>query len=146
MSVGVDRSAPTVDWVYCIGQLTPLLPPAAYSDEQVRSYVGGLLDSYAYLQALKPYGADTSAISGYFTSPGAYRDALASTGAQPLECATKAASSMAADGVSVTGTTAVVTLTANPTAHALTPGETVLGHPKITLDLKTMKIASVSCA
>ncbi|RAG85225.1 hypothetical protein DN069_12715 [Streptacidiphilus pinicola] len=146
MSVAVDRSAPRVSWVYCVGQLQPQLAPAAYSDDQVQSYVGGVLDSYAYLQALKPYGADTSAIAGYFTSPAAYRDALAGTGAQPLECASKAASSMTADAVSVTGTTAVVTLTANPTAHELTPGETALGHPKVTLDLKSMKIVSVSCA
>jgi hypothetical protein len=145
MSVAVDRSAPRVDWVYCVGQLSPQLPPASYSDDQVQSYVGGLLDSYAYLQALKPYGADTSAIAGYFASPGAYRDAVASTGAQPLECATKAAGSVDADSVSVTGTTAVVGLTANPTAHALTPGETALGHPRVTLDLRTMKITSMSC-
>lgn len=145
MSVAVDRSAPRVDWVYCVGQLVPPLPPANYSDDQVRTYVGGLLDSYAYLQALKPYGADTSAIGGYFTSPSAYREAVAATGAQPLECAARPASSMTADSVSVSGATAVVTLTADPTAHALTAGETALGHPKVTLDLTSMKIASVSC-
>ncbi|MEY9873098.1 hypothetical protein ABH931_002579 [Streptacidiphilus sp. MAP12-33] len=146
MSVAVDRTAPRVDWVYCVGQLTPQLPPAPYSDDQVQSYVGGLLDAYAYLQELKPYGADTSAIAGYFASPAAYRTAVASTGAQPLECAARAAASVDSDAVQVNGTTAVVKLTANPTAHALTPGEHALGHPVVTLDLRTMKIASVTCA
>jgi hypothetical protein len=146
MSVAVDRSAPRVDWVYCVGQLAPLLPPAAYSDDQVQSYAGDLFDSYAYLLALKPYGADTSPIADYFTTPSAYRAALASTGTEPLECAATPAGSIDPDSVQVSGMTAVVKLVANPTAHALTPGEHALGHPVVTLDLRTMKIASLTCA
>jgi hypothetical protein len=144
MSVAVDRT-PKVAWVNCTGQLVPLLAPAAYSDDQVEGYVGDLLNSYAVLLALKPYGAHSGGIASYFTTPAAYRTALASTGGEPLECAATAAGSINADSVTTSGTTAVVSLTSAPTAHALTPGEKPLGHPKVTVDLSTMKIASVTC-
>ncbi|MEY9836456.1 hypothetical protein ABH941_001676 [Streptacidiphilus sp. EB103A] len=36
-------------------------------------------------------------------------------------------------------------MTSAPTAHALAPGEKSLGHPTVTVNLSTMKIASVTC-
>ena len=145
MTVAVDR-APKVAWVNCTGQLTPPLAPAAYSDDQVEGSIGDELNSYALLLALKPFGADPSGFATYFTSPDAYRTAAASTGAQPLECAATAAGSINPDTVTSSGTTAVVTLTSAPTTHALTPGEKPLGHPKVTVNLATMKIASITCS
>ncbi|TDT98142.1 hypothetical protein EDD99_6357 [Streptomyces sp. 846.5] len=144
MSVAVDPT-PKVAWVNCTGQLVPPLAPAAYSDDQVESYIGDLLNSYAVLLALKPYGADVSGIASYFATPAAYRTAAASTGSEPLECAVTAAGSINADSVTTSGTTAVVSLTSAPTAHALATGEKPLGHPRVTVNLSTMKIASVTC-
>lgn len=149
MSVAVDPSADRVAWVYCPGELTPQLTPqsaaAAYSEDQIQGYVGDLFNSYAYLRALQPVGADASAVRAYFVSADAYRTAAGSTGAQPLECSPTAAGSIGADSVKVSGSTATVVLTSAPSAHPVDAGETALGHPRVTLDLATMKIASVSC-
>ncbi len=146
MSVAVDPSANRVAWVNCPGELVPRpATPATYSDDQVQSYVGDLFNGYAYLRALQPLGADASVIKGYFASPDAYSSTAAGTGAQPLECSPTAAGSINADSVTVSGTSATVTLTSAPSAHPLSGGETALGHPKVTIDLPSMKITSVSC-
>jgi hypothetical protein len=146
MSVAVDPTAGRVAWVYCPGELTPRpATPASYSDDQIQSYVGDLFNDYAYLRALQPVGADASAISAYFASPDAYRAAAGSTGAQALECSTTAAGSIGADSVKVSGSSATVALTSSPVPHPVTAGQTPLGHPRVTLDLTTMKITSVSC-
>ncbi|MEZ0065034.1 hypothetical protein ABIA32_001022 [Streptacidiphilus sp. MAP12-20] len=144
MTVAVDRT-PKVAWANCTGELVPPLAPASYSGDQVEGYIGDVLNGYALLLALKPYGADPSGIAAYFTSPGAYRTAAAHTGAQPLECAATAAGSINPDTATASGNTVVVALTSAPTTHGLTPGEKPLGHPKVTVDLSTMKIASITC-
>jgi hypothetical protein len=144
MSVAVDPAGSRVAWVYCFGQLTPpLTPGGAYSDSQVQSFVGDLFNDYAYLQALKPFGADTSGMKVYFASETAYQAAEANTGAQPLECSSTAATSIGADNVAVTGTTAVVDLTSSPSGHPVDTGD--LGHPKVTVDMATLKITNVAC-
>jgi hypothetical protein len=144
MSVAVDPAASHVAWVYCFGQLTTPMGPGSYSDSQVQSYVSDLFNDYAYLQALKPFGADTSGMKTYFASDTAYQTAIANTGAQPLECSTTAAVSMGADSVTVTGNTAVVSLSSSPLGHSVDPGQ-ALGHPKVTVDMSTMKFTGVTC-
>ncbi|MEY9964888.1 hypothetical protein ABIA33_002930 [Streptacidiphilus sp. MAP12-16] len=146
MSVAVNPTANRVAWVFCLGELIPKWAPAAYSDDQIQSYVGDLFNTYAYLRALQPVGADASVIRTYFVSPDAYKAAADSTGPQPLECSQTAAGSIGADSVKVTGTTATVALTSAPSPHPVTAGQSALGHPKVILDLATMKIASVSCS
>src|SRR5262249_46253923 len=109
MSVAVDPAGSHVAWVYCFGQLIPPLAPGApYSDDQIKSYVDNLFNDYAYLQALKPFGADATGMKRYFTTDAAYQTAVMNTGAQPLECSDTAATSIGADNVAVTGGTAVV--------------------------------------
>jgi hypothetical protein len=145
MSVAVDPLAGRVSWVYCFGQLTPpLTPGGAYSDSQVQSFVGDLFNDYAYLLALKPFGADSAGMEAYFVSGAAYRASVAATGKQPLECSDVAATSIGADTVEVAGGTAVVALTSSPSGHPVTDG--ALGHPKVTVDMATLKIVSVACA
>lgn len=145
MSVAVDALTTRVAWVYCFGQLTPLLTPGgAYSDSQVQSFVGDLFNDYAYLAALKPFGADLSGMKQYFTSDAAYQASMAATGKQPLECSDVPATSIGADTVSVAGGTAVVGLTSSPSGHPVAAD--ALGHPKVTVDMATLKIVAVTCA
>jgi hypothetical protein len=145
MTVAMDAPASHVAWVYCFGQLTPpLTAGGAYSDSQVQSFVSDLFNDYAYLQSLKPFGADTSGMKVYFASDAAYQTAVTSTGAQPLECSPTAATSIGADTVTAKGTTDVVDLTSSPSGHPVTTG--ALGHPRVTVDTTTMKITTVACA
>ena len=146
MAVDVDASANRIAWVYCVGQLLPQEPPAPYSGDQIQRYIGDLFTSYAYLLALQPLGADPSGFATYFISLGAYKTSVDSSGIEPLECSSVLAGSIGADSVTVTGTTAVVSMTSAPTDHTVSAGEAPLGHPKVTLDMSTMKILSVSCA
>ncbi|GAA1986272.1 hypothetical protein [Catenulispora subtropica] len=144
MSVAVDAAASRVAWVYCFGQLVPpLTPGGAYSDSQVQSFVGDLFNDYAYLLALKPFGADASGMKAYFASDAAYQAAVTGTGAQPLECSATPAVSIGADTATITGDTAVVELTSSPSGHPVTSG--ALGHMKVTVDLATMRFTSAVC-
>jgi translation initiation factor 2 gamma subunit (eIF-2gamma) len=62
-----------------------------------------------------------------------------------VECSATSAGSIGADSVTVSGATATVSLTSAPSDRPVSAGETALGHPRVTIDLGTMKIAPVSC-
>jgi hypothetical protein len=145
MSAAVDSLAGRVGWVFCFGQLVAQATPAAYSEDQIQSYINDLFNDYSYLLALHPVGADASVISAYFVSPDAYQAAATSTGPLPLECSQTPAGSIGADSVSVSGGTATIALTASPLPHPVGVGETPLGHLRVVLDTASMKIKSVTC-